>query len=221
MTMPQPCSVYKKFHLIILLNFFVMTIFNNVKKGFSFYWKDFKLFFQKSSGLAKCKPVLAYPDAGINLSPNPRRYAGLSPNERLNEIKQNLAYVWADGYESKTWKKRQCNYIGIRLTPSLILHEMIGTGRGYDLANAKKLASICKARFLTTEEFREVLYCWDKLSEMRLTAGDFPLEKALMWVYTKDTEQAETGRCILCNPDGEIIRYSEFGGSGNVLLALC
>ena len=129
--------------------------------------------------------------------------------------------MWADGYESKTWKKRQCNYIGIRLTPSLILHEMIGTGRGYDLANAKKLASICKARFLTTEEFREVLYCWDKLSEMRLAAGDFPLEKALMWVYTKDTEQAETGRCILCNPDGEIIRYSEFGGSGNVLLALC
>ena len=124
-----------------------MTIFNNVKKGFSFYWKAFKLFFQKSSGLANCKPVLAYPDAGIDFSPNPRRYAGLSPNERLNEIKQNLAYVWADGYESKTWKKRQCNYIGIRLTPSLILHEMIGTGRGYDLTNAKKLASICKARF--------------------------------------------------------------------------
>ena len=57
-----------------------MTIFNNVKKGFSFYWKDFKLFFQKSSGLANCKPVLAYPDAGIDLSQNPRRYAGLSPN---------------------------------------------------------------------------------------------------------------------------------------------
>ena len=197
-----------------------MDIFNNVKKVFSAYWRDIKLFFKQSSG-AGCKPVFAYPDAGIDLSTNPRRYAGLSPSERLNEIKQNLAYVWADGYESKTWKKRHCKYLGIRLTPSLILHEMIGTGRGHDLANAKKLAAVCKTRFLTTEEFREVLYCWDKLSEMRLTAGDFPLEKAHTWVYTgEDAEQADSNRYHLCEPDGKVIWYSEFDDYGNVLLAL-
>lgn len=198
-----------------------MNIFNSVKKGFSVYWKDFKLFFKKSSGIANCKPVLAYPDARIDLSPNPRRYAGLSPNERLNEIKQNLAYVWADGYESKTWKERQCNYLGIRLTPCLILHEMIGTGRGYDLATAKKLAKKCQSRFLSQNEYREVLYCWDDISNMRLIAGDFPLEKALIWIYTdEDAEQNNDYKYRLCTQSGEVVCYSECDDEGNVLLAL-
>lgn len=198
-----------------------MNIFNSVKKGFSVYWKDFKLFFKESSGIANCKPVLAYPDARIDLSPNPRRYAGLSPNERLNEIKQNLAYVWADGYESKKWESRNIPYLGIRLTPSLILHEMIGTGYGYDLATAKKLAKKCQARFLTQNEYREVLYCWDDISNMRLIACDFPLEKALMWVYTgEDAEQDNEYKYHLCTKSGEVIWYSEWDDDGNVLLAL-
>ena len=198
-----------------------MSIFRKLKQNFPLYAGKFAVWMKSSSSLAGCKPVYAYPDAEIDLTPNPRLYIVFSESERLEKIKQNLAYVWADGYESTKWEKRGIPYLGIRLTPSLVLHEMIGCGNGYDLAKAQRLARKCKARFLTQNEYREVLYCWDAISEMRLTSCDFPLEKALMWVYTgDDPEQANDFKYHLCTQNGEIIWYSEFDDDGNVLLAL-
>ncbi len=198
-----------------------MGIFRKFQKNFPLYLGKFIVSFKDSSGLASCKPVHAYPDAEIDLTPNHRLYSGLSEEERLEKIKQNLAYVWADGFESKKWESRYIPYLGIRLTPSLILHEMIGGGRGYDLAKAQKLAQKCQARFLSPQEYKEVLYCWDAISKMRLIASDFPLEKGLMWVYTgEDAEQSNIYKYHLCSDSGEVIWYSEWDDDGNVLLAL-
>ena len=166
-------------------------------------------------------PVHVYPDVKIDLTPNSDLYSGLSEEERLEKIRQNLAYVWADGVESPKWKKRGIPYIGIRLHSSLVLHEMIGCGRGWNLAKARKLAAKCEARFLFPQEYKEVLYCWDTITRMRLIAGDFPLEKDLFWLYTgSDKEQADELKYDLCFPNGEVIWYSEWDDEGNVLLAL-
>lgn len=198
-----------------------MSIFRKLQKDFPLYLGKFIVLLKENFSFAGCKPVHAYSDAEIDLTPNPRLYIGLSEDERLEKIKQNLAYVWADGYESKKWESRNIPYLGIRLTPSLVLHEMIGGGRGYDLAKAQKLAKKCQARFLTQNEYREVLYCWDAITKMRLIACDFPLEKALMWVYTgEDAEQDNDYKYHLCTQSGEVIWYSEWDDDGNVLLAL-
>lgn len=103
-----------------------MSIFRKLKQNFPLYAGKFAVWMKSSSSLAGCKPVYAYPDAEIDLTPNPRLYIVFSESERLEKIKQNLAYVWADGYESTKWEKRGIPYLGIRLTPSLVLHEMIG-----------------------------------------------------------------------------------------------
>ncbi len=198
-----------------------MNIFRKFKKNFPLYLGKFIVSLKEPSSVAGCKPVHAYPDAEIDLTPNPRLYIGLSEEERLEKIKQNLAYVWADGFESKKWERRNIPYLGIRLTPTLVLHEMIGGGRGYDLAAAQKLAKKCQARFLSPKEYKEVLYCWDAISKMRLIAGDFPLEVGLMWIYTgKDAKQANHFKYNLCTNLGEVIWYSEWDDAGNVLLAL-
>ena len=167
------------------------------------------------------KPVHVYPDVKIDLTPNSDLYSGLSEEERLEKIRQNLTYVWADGYESPKWEKRGVPYIGIRLTPSLVMHEMIGCGHGWDLAKARKLAQKCEARFLSPQEYKEVLYCWNTINKMRLIAGDFPLEKDWFWLYTgTDKEQADELDYHLCYQNGEVIWYSEFDDEGDVLLAL-
>ena len=121
-----------------------MNIFRKLQKDFPLYLGKFIVLLKENFSFASCKPVHAYSDAEIDLTPNPRLYIGLSEDERLEKIKQNLAYVWADGYESKKWESRNIPYLGIRLTPSLVLHEMIGDGRGYDLAKAQKLAKKCQ-----------------------------------------------------------------------------
>lgn len=167
------------------------------------------------------KPVHVYPGVKIDLTPNHDLYSGLSEEDRLEKIRQNLTYVWSDGYESHKWERRYYPYIGIRLSPSLVMHEMIGCGRGWDLAKARKLAEKSEARFLSPQEYNEVLYCWNDINKMRLLAGDFSLQKGLMWVYTgKDKEQADELDYHLCHSDGEVIWYSEWDDEGNVLLAL-
>ena len=65
------------------------------------------------------------------------------------------------------------------------------------------------------------MYCWDDISNMRLIACDFPLEKALIWIYTdEDVEQNNDYKYHLCTQSGEVIYYSEWDDEGNVLLAL-
>lgn len=197
-----------------------MNIFKSLSVNFFKYWRKFKLYFKESNNLANCKPVFAYPDAKIDLSPNEQIYSGLTNHERMGKIRQNLAYVWADGYESKQWEKRCVPYLGIRLTPTLILHEMIGCGHGWNQAEALRLAKKCKARLLTYDEYQVVLRCWFKISEMRGLAGDFPLEEYPTWIYKGKNKYSKESCCILCATNGKKLWLSEFDSTGNVLLAL-
>ncbi len=197
-----------------------MDIFKSLSANFFKRWRKIKLYFKESSNLANSKPVFVYPNVKIDLVPDEHVYDGLTKHERLEKIKQNLAYVWADGYESKKWEKRNVPYLGIRLTPSFVLHETIGYGHSWNLAEARCLARKCKARLLTGNEYQEVVHCWFKISEMRKLAGDFPLEEYLTWIYEDKNKQLNESCYILCAPNGKKLWLSEFSTKGNILLAL-
>ncbi|MCI7420892.1 MAG: hypothetical protein MSS98_04390 [Alphaproteobacteria bacterium] len=92
-----------------------MSIFRKLQNDFPLYLGKFIVLLKENFSFAGCKPVHAYSDAEIDLTPNPRLYIGLSEDERLEKIKQNLAYVWADGYESKKWESRKFQCTKIRL----------------------------------------------------------------------------------------------------------
>ena len=70
-----------------------MSIFRKLQKDFPLYLGKFIVLLKENFSFASCKPVHAYSDAEIDLTPNPRLYIGLSEDERLEKIKQNLIAV--------------------------------------------------------------------------------------------------------------------------------
>lgn len=88
-------------------------------------------------------------------------------------IKNNLRFVWCDGFESKQWTERNCKYLGIRISESLVLHETASASLcscGVELLRAK-----CHARLLSIDELKLLSFCWKEISDMRQMAGDTPL----------------------------------------------
>ncbi len=101
--------------------------------------------------------------------------------EEINTIKNNLRYVWCDGYEDTKWMPRQCKYLGIRLSKSFILHETVCDSTwqwGVHLLTKK-----CKARRIKLDELRLLDLVWDEVSNMRVKAEDAPLPtETTFWI---------------------------------------
>lgn len=147
----------------------------------------------------------------------------MSHQEYLAKLRKSLSYVWTDGYESKTWIKRPCRYLGIRILPNFILHETIACGHGWNEYGVRLLAKKCKARLLSPKEFQLVLELWKDLSDMREKAGDAPLERGLTWTILSqaETNSDKTSELYsLCGMDGKVIWWSEFDDEGNALFSV-
>ena len=167
-------------------------------------------------------PAYKYPGITIPLEPFVTDFETFPTELQIEQIKSQLAYVWCDGYESKSWEKRPCRYLGIRITPSFILHETIGTGP-WCLHDAERLVRKCRARLLTAFEFRVVLALWDEISEMRCAAGDYPLEEdaVSVWIlYQRFCPIGNADEYWRCLMNGKLTHFSDFDDPAGVLLAV-
>ncbi len=168
-------------------------------------------------------PAYKYPGITIPLEPFVTDSETFPTELQIEQIKSQLAYVWCDGYESKVWKKRHCRCLGIRVTPSFILHETIGTGP-WCLYDAERLICKCHARLLTVFEFRIVLALWNEISEMRCASGDYPFEEdnaASIWVSTGSADDiGDLKNYWRYRMDGKASSTSDFDDPAGVLLAV-
>ena len=92
-------------------------------------------------------------------------------------------YVYENLVESETLDPSQGHIIGYRIGPSLVIHNMTGSG-DWSKEKAAEFCQYYKGSLLTWNEFQILKCCWKYVSKMRQDAGDIPLpDEGMFWIY--------------------------------------
>ena len=123
------------------------------------------------------------------LPPFDENYSGLPAiewNEKLPDKVDDYVrprYVYENLVESETLDPSQGHIIGYRISPTLVIHDMVGRGSWSKDATVE-FCKYYKGTLLTYNEFQTLKCCWKHLSKMRQDAGDIPFpEGGLFWIY--------------------------------------
>ncbi len=92
-------------------------------------------------------------------------------------------YVYENLVESEKLDFSQGHIIGYRISPTLVIHSMVGIG-GYRPMDTAKFAEYYKGQMLSYPEAQILLSCWDAVDNMRKKAGDTPLPIGPFWIWT-------------------------------------
>ena len=90
-------------------------------------------------------------------------------------------YVYEDLFESETPVEGHGWVIGYRISPTLVIHSMVGGNRCWGFAEAYAFAQTYRGHFLEREEVNILRRKWSKVSQMREAIGDVALPTAWFW----------------------------------------
>lgn len=100
----------------------------------------------------------------------------------------NPRYVYEDLFESETPVENHGMVIGYRISPTLVIHSMVGVNRCWGYTEAKAFAYKYNGRFLEREEVNTLRRNWAKVSAMRVAIGDGALPTAWFWAKEDASE---------------------------------
>ena len=112
-------------------------------------------------------------------------YAGLGKEERFNGELVNAEdfvvprYVYADLTESETISDEHGSIIGYRISPTLVIHSMVGTN--YLKSEIEEFICDFGGKFLNAEDVKVLRENFFIISKMRKAAGDTTLPEGLFW----------------------------------------
>ena len=90
-------------------------------------------------------------------------------------------YVYEDLFESETPVKDHGRVIGYRISPTLVIHSMVGGNHCWGCDAAYAFATTYRGHFLEREDVNILRQNWSKVSQMREDIGDEALPTAWFW----------------------------------------
>lgn len=136
-----------------------------------------------------CREIKKNPSTSKIKQPLTDNYKGLPEVEWNGKLPAKVddyvrpRYVYENLVESEKLDFSQGHIIGYRISPTLVIHSMVGIG-GYGHMDIAKFAEYYKGQMLSYPEAQILLSCWDTVDNMRKKAGDTPLPFGPFWIYT-------------------------------------
>ena len=136
-----------------------------------------------------CRKIRKNPSTSKIKQPLTDNYKGLPEVEWNGKLPAKVddyvrpRYVYENLVESEKLDFSQGHIIGYRISPTLVIHSMVGIG-GYGHMDIAKFAEYYKGQMLSYPEAQILLSCWDTVDNMRKKAGDTPLPFGPFWIYT-------------------------------------
>ena len=135
-----------------------------------------------------CRKIRKNPSTSKIKPPLTSNYKGLPEVEWNGKLPAKVddyvrpRYVYENLVESEKLDFSQGHIIGYRISPTLVIHSMVGIG-GYRHMDIAKFAEYYKGQMLSYPEAQILLSCWDAVDNMRKKAGDTPLPFGPFWIY--------------------------------------
>ena len=120
--------------------------------------------------------------------PQGSKLSGLKPvkyNGKLPEKVDNFVlprYVYENLAESESFDPSQGQIIGYRISPTLVIHDMVGSMEGWSEYDTTEFAKKYNGHLLSWHEAQVLLAYWKHVSQMRQDAGDTPLPEGMFWI---------------------------------------
>ncbi len=136
-----------------------------------------------------CREIKKNPSTSKIKPPLNSNYKGLPEVEWNGKLPAKVddyvrpRYVYENLVESEKLDFYQGHIIGYRISPTLVIHSMVGIG-GYRHMDIAKFAEYYEGQMLSYPEAQILLSCWDTVDNMRKKAGDTPLPFGPFWIYT-------------------------------------
>ena len=90
-------------------------------------------------------------------------------------------YVYENGVEKRKHDPLQGRVIGYRISPTLVIHSMVGGNKNWTMLDAIAFKEHYVGEFLDADDILILRKNWDRVSKMREVIGDTPLPAAWFW----------------------------------------
>ena len=114
-------------------------------------------------------------------------------------------FVYEDTTESENLLTLHGNIIGYRISPTLVIHSMVG--KNYFLSEVNEFLREFGGKLLEKEDLEALRKNFKKVSEMRELAGDTPLPNGYFWAKPIGSV-IEAVHAILPNKDNETAKIA-------------
>lgn len=135
-----------------------------------------------------CREIKKNPSTSKIKPPLTSNYKGLPEVEWNGKLPAKVddyvrpRYVYENLVESEKLDFSQGHIIGYRISPTLVIHSMIG--KNYESTGIADFIGYYKGHLLSYPEAQILLSCWDTVDNMRKKAGDAPLPIGPFWIWT-------------------------------------